>query len=130
MAEIDILMIVDVEGALSSDNLGANIYLVDNTGYLGIGREGFAELVTGAANGDTLKWSVAPVQPSGVVSIHSFGGQAVPTNINPVQDPLSQQVWESEFKTTAGPGTRYQYNATLEFEHGKLLTFDPYIQVT
>ncbi|MEO1088239.1 MAG: hypothetical protein AAFY88_28750, partial [Acidobacteriota bacterium] len=89
MTEIDILMMVDVEGALSSGNLGANIYLVDTTGYLGIGREGIAELVTVAANGDVLKWTVAPVQPSAVVSIHSFEGAAVPTHINPVQDPLS-----------------------------------------
>lgn len=129
MAEIDILMAVDVEGALSSGNLGANIFMVDTTGYAGAGNEGTDELITIASNGDTIKWTVAPIQPSGVVSIQGFSGQAVPTNINPVPDPLSPQAWEAEFKTTASTGTQYQYTCTLEFEHGKTLTFDPFLKV-
>ncbi|MEO1088240.1 MAG: hypothetical protein AAFY88_28755 [Acidobacteriota bacterium] len=129
MSEIDILMAVDVEGALSSGNLGANIYMVDSTGYAGAGNEGTDELITIAANGDTLKWTVAPIQPSGVVSIAGFSGSAVPTQINPVQDPLSPAVWEAEFKTTAGAGTQYQYTCTLAFEHGKELSFDPFLKV-
>ena len=131
MATVNVLMMVDVEGALSSGNLQNNIYLVDTNKYLGSGAEGQAELVTNLHIGDTIVWSVAPIDPGTTVSIYSFSGQAVSDRyINPVPDPLTPTVWESRFEPPGGSvGNSYQYNATLEFTNNKKLTFDPYLVV-
>lgn len=128
MATVSVLMVVDVEGALSSGDLQNNIYLVDTNKYVGSGREGQAELQTKLSSGDILQWTVSPVQPTGEVSIADLSGQAVGANvIKPQQDPATG-AWESKFNTSGGPGTSYQYTATLQFE-GKQLTFDPFLIV-
>ncbi len=126
--QVDILLAVDVEGALAHNDLGSYIFMVDTTGYAAKG-EGTNELITVAKNGTVLKWAVTPIQPEGVVSFpakNAFSGQAVPTNIDPVE---FQGIYEAEFKSVDKSGTKYQYTCTLEFEHGKTLTFDPYLQV-
>lgn len=131
MATVNVLMMVDVEGALTSGNLSSNIYLVDTNKYLGSYQEGQDELVTKLNTGDTIVWSVASVAPGDNVSIKSFSGQAYDDKyISPVQDPLSPGVWESMFEPPGGSvGTSYQYNATLEFDNQKSLTFDPFLVV-
>ena len=131
MATVNVLMMVDVEGALSSGNLNANIYLVDTNKYLGSGSEGQTELVTKLNTGDTIVWSVAPIDPGLDVSIASFSGVAINDKyISPVQDPLSPAVWESLFQPPGGSaGQSYQYNATLEMNNTKQMTFDPYLVV-
>ncbi|WP_035236749.1 alpha-pore-forming tripartite toxin MakABE regulator [Desulfobacter vibrioformis] len=131
MAQVDVLMMVDVEAALASSNLGANIYLVDTNKYLGSGSEGQNELVTKLNTGDTIVWSVASIDPGLNVTIKSFSGQAVSDKyITPVQDPLSAGVWESKFQPPGGSaGNSYQYNATLEFDNAEELTFDPFLVV-
>jgi len=131
MATVNILMMVDAEGALSSGNLSANIYLVDTNKYLGSGNEGETELITKLNNGDTIVWSVASINPGSNVTIQSFSGVAIADKyINPVQDPLSAGVWESKFQPPGGSaGQTYQYNATLLFNNKKALAFDPYLTV-
>ncbi len=131
MAKVDVLMMVDVEGALSSGNLSSNIYLVDTNKYLGSYREGQTELVTKLNTGDTVVWSVASIDPGSDVTIKSFSGTAVNDQyIAPVQDPLSAGVWESKFQPPGGSvGKSYQYNATLKFDDMKELTFDPFLVV-
>ena len=131
MATVNVLMMVDVEAALTSNNLSANIYLVDTNKYLGSGSEGQDELVTKLNTGDTIIWTVAPIDPSTNAAIESFSGGAVSDQyITPVQDPLSAGVWESLFQPPGGSvGDSYQYNATLRFNDTKNLTFDPYLVV-
>lgn len=131
MATVNVLMMVDVEGALASNNLSANIYLVDTNKYLGSGSEGQDELVTKLNTGDTIVWSVAPVAPGTNATIQSFSGQAVDAQyIAPVQDPLSAGVWEAKFQPPGGSvGQSYQYNATLLFNDTTALTFDPFLVV-
>ncbi|NQV26837.1 MAG: hypothetical protein HQ518_21005, partial [Rhodopirellula sp.] len=46
MATVNVLVAVDVEGALSSGSLGANTYMVDTNKYMGSGAEGTDELKT------------------------------------------------------------------------------------
>jgi len=129
---VDVLVVVDVEGALSSGNLNSNLYMVDTTGYLGAGREGTDELVTIIGNGQGIVWSVAPVDPATNVAIIGFGGQAIGQEINPVQLPA---IWGSPWQasTTIGPGTngtQYQYTMTLQYggPTGVTQTFDPFLQ--
>lgn len=129
MARVSVLMVVDVEGALSSGDLQNNIYLVDTHKYVGSGGEGQANLVTMLNAGDIVEWSVAPVQPDGEVTIASFSGQAVDQNIiTPRQDPTTG-AWSSRFNTSAGSGSQFSYAPTLQFEGNKTLTYDPYLKV-
>lgn len=82
MSTVDVLMMVDVEGALASGNLSENIYLVDTNGYLGSYNEGQDELSTKLHNGDTVVWSVAPIDPGTNATIASFSGTAVSDQIH------------------------------------------------
>ena len=131
MTTVNVLMMVDVEGAESSGNLSENIYLVDTNKYLGSGSEGQTELVTRLDTGDTIVWSVASIDPGADVTIESFSGTAVSDRyITPVQDPLSAGVWEAKFQPPGGSaGQSYQYNATLKFNGTKEMTFDPFLVV-
>lgn len=131
MATVNVLMMVDVEAALASGDLSANIYLVDTNKYLGSYREGQDELVTKLSIGDIIVWSVTSIAPGGNVTIDSFSGVAVNDKyIEPVEDPLNPGVWESKFQPPGGSvGQSYQYNATLKFDGQKSLTFDPYLDV-
>ncbi len=126
MSQIIVLMVVDVEAALASGNLQGNIYLVDNNGPQGSKMEGNAELQTACHDGDTIVWWVSPVDPATNVSIASFGGQAVPQNINPVSYP--DGTWHARVETNGNTGT-YQYTATLSMD-GKQMTFDPFLIVS
>lgn len=131
MAEVNVLVAVDVEGALTSGNLGANCYMVDTNKYAGSGAEGTDELKTKLNIGDVIVWSVAPIDPSTNVTIASFSGQAVSDKyITPVQNPLSPQSFEAKFEAPGGtaPNTSFQYTMTLSFE-GKEMTFDPFLVV-
>ncbi|WP_375280809.1 hypothetical protein [Pseudooctadecabacter sp.] len=131
MAQVNILMMVDVEAALASGQLGQNIYLVDTNKHLGSDREGQDELITDLHIGDTVVWSVASIDPGQNVTIESFEGTAVTDKtITPVQSPLSAGVWESKFQPPGGSvGQSYQYNATLKFNGDTSLTFDPFLTV-
>ncbi len=135
MATVDVLIVVDTEGAITSGNLGANVYLMDNQGYLGVGREGITELVTPVANADVVNFSVAPVQAGGVVAIDSFFSNpgnydhkaAIPKYLDPEKNPVTGE-WSSEFKSTDASGTKYQYSVRLIFQ-GHVMAFDPYLKL-
>ncbi|WP_035236751.1 alpha-pore-forming tripartite toxin MakABE regulator [Desulfobacter vibrioformis] len=131
MATVNVLCAVDVEGALTSNNLGANVYMVDTNKYAGSGAEGTAELKTTLNIDDIIVWTVAPIDPGTNVEIQSFSGTAVSDGyINPVQDPLSPQSFESRFEAPGGTasGSSFQYTMSLSFE-GKVMTFDPFLTV-
>lgn len=130
MKTVNVLMIVDVEGALSSGNLTENIYLVDTNKHFGSGREGQAELVTACNDGEIIVWSVTPINPGNDVQIQSFEGEIIDKKICvPKQSTLvtGEVVWSGRVESQ-GASQTYQYNCTLTFD-GKPLTFDPYLQV-
>ncbi len=130
MNNINVLMVVDVEGALASGNLTANIYLIDTNKYFGSGSEGQAELVTTCKDGQIIIWSVVPVNPGNDVHITSFEGEIITKNICKPREtelPGGEQVWSGRVESQ-GATARYQYNCTLSFD-GKNMTFDPYLNV-
>ena len=135
MATVDVLMVVDVEGALTGGNppgtgdLQDNIYLVDTNKYMGSGAEGQAELVTSLNDADTIVWSVSPVDPATNVTISSFGGTAIANgNIKPQNQGGN---WVAKFNVgpNVSAGTQYQYNATLQFDGTETLSFDPFLSL-
>jgi hypothetical protein len=125
MSNVDVLIVVDVEGALASQNLQNNVYLIDTNKFMGSYNEGGAELYTKVSNGQTVTWSVAPVDPNTSAVISSFTGQAITQNII---SPIAQAggSWSSEAFLPNPTGQQYQYSVVLGFE-GSTLPFDPFL---
>lgn len=131
MKQINVLMVVDVESALASNDLGSNIYLIDTNKYFGSGSEGQEELVTACSDGQIVIWSVASVDPGDDAEIVAFSGQIIDDNVcNPRQSnlPGGGVVWSGRVETQ-GKTQKYQYTCTLSFD-GKQLSFDPFLNVT
>jgi hypothetical protein len=126
MATVDVLIAVDVEGALASGDLQNNVYLVDTNKFLGSYTEGGSELVTVLGQGDTVVWSASPINPGNNVNINSFTGQAINVNVTPTQN--SDGSWSSKYaEAPYHSGDKFQYSVVLSFE-GKTLSFDPFLQ--
>ena len=126
MATVNVLIIVDVEGAQTS-GLQQNVYLVDTNKYMGSYNQGQVELVTVLGQGDTIIWSVAPIKPGTNVAIQAFTGQAVGVNVTPAAYPNGS--WGSIF--AAAPyvsGNQFQYSVTLNFDGAAPQTFDPFLR--
>ncbi len=127
MQTLEVLIIVNVEVALSQGNLNNCVWLIDNTGSVSTG-QGTNELTTNCYQGRKIDWSVTPVAPTSSVSITGFTGQAIPTVVNPVlvPDPGSDY-WAGTVSSTTNPG-RYQYSVTLQLEN-TTMSFDPFLNV-
>jgi len=129
MAAVEVLIAVDVAGALSSQSLNNNLYMMDTSGYLGATGEGTNELQTRVTNGEIITWSIRPIDPATNVTVQSWGGTAVASgNITPAFDQTTNS-WNAQFTPTPpyAAGQSYQYNATLQFNGGETLGFDPFL---
>ncbi|MFJ4376367.1 hypothetical protein ACIP1T_27605 [Pseudomonas japonica] len=129
--EIYVLVVVDVEGALASGDLGSNVYLVDTNKYFGSSSEGQEELITSCTDGQIVIWSVSPINPGDDAEITGFSGQIIDQKIcQPQQSTLvsGETVWSGRVESQ-GATAQYQYSCTLSFD-GKAMTFDPYLNVT
>lgn len=129
MATVNVLVAVDVEGALASGDLGGNAYMVDTNKYAGSGPEGTSNLQTHLAIGDIIVWSVVSVDPGNNVEFKGFLGKPVNEKlIDPVPMPLSPASFESKFQPPGGTasGTKFQYTISLSFE-GKVMNFAPFL---
>jgi hypothetical protein len=129
MAAVEVLIAVDVAGALSSGSLNNNIYMMDTSGYLGSTGEGTNELQTRVTNAEIITWSVRPIDPATNVTVQSWGGNAVANgNIAPAFDQTTNS-WSAQFMPTPpyAAGQSYQYNATLQFNGSETLGFDPFL---
>ena len=129
--EINVLIVVDVEAALASRDLGSNVYLIDTNKYFGSGSEGQQELVTACSDGQYLIWSVVSVDPGADAELASFQGQMVDQKVcRPAQSTLvtGETVWSGRVESQ-GVSASFQYTCTLTFD-GAPLTFDPFLNVT
>lgn len=107
------LIVVDTAGALASGSAIDNSYLVDNKGYLGSWNEGTSSLNTVCQDGQVITWSVAPVSPSGQVSITGFSGQMVSgstCNPQPLND--GSGAWSGRVEAR-GQFASFAYTVTL-----------------
>lgn len=66
---ISILVIVDVVGALASDTLDGNIYLIDNNQKNGSTDEGTDQLKTQVEVGDKILWNILPLEPEAFATV-------------------------------------------------------------
>ena len=66
---ITIVSVIDVVSALADGSLNKNIYLLDNNKAGGSTGEGTDVLFSKAKQGDTLVWSVMPIEPEVYVGI-------------------------------------------------------------
>ncbi len=134
MANVDILIAVDVAGALSANTLSGYLYMVDTNKFLGSYQQGSNELVTKLNDGDHIVWRVIGIDPATSLTIKSFSGTAISGgNImslfnNPSYNPAGC-VWEANFHAPSSQN-KVQYSMTLQFQGGKTLDFDPYLQWT
>lgn len=127
MSTVNVLIVVDVEGALASNNLSNNLYMIDTEKFMGE-LEGTNELTTNVSNGETITWAVAPVDPSTNVSINAFTGQAIGSVVTPQANSLPAGTWSSQvFLAPNSTGQKYQYSMNLQFDQGVILGFDPYL---
>ena len=131
MQTLSILVVVNVEVALSNGSLANNVWLIDNTGSVS-GSEGTAELVTDCYPGQNIQWSVVPVAPTSSVSITGFTGAAIPPSstaiINPQQaGTATNPFWEGQVSSLAASG-KSQYTLQLMLESTSM-SFDPYLDV-
>lgn len=117
---INILIIVDVEHALSNEGPPGNVWMVD-TGKFGSTQESGIDMITTANVGDTLSWFVVPIDPATASDVTwlppVFSGPAVPNNINPKPVPNTGQ-YNAQFLVPAGTpaGTKFQYNIGFQLD--------------
>lgn len=69
---VKIVALVDVLGALASNTLHQNMYLVDNNKKNGSLEEATETLKTAVEEGDTIIWNVLTMEPEAYVSIASI----------------------------------------------------------
>jgi hypothetical protein len=129
--QINVLIVVDVEGALAANDLSSNVYLIDTNKFFGSYNEGQTELVTTCSDGQVVIWSVASVNPGDDVEIVEFTGQIIEQGIcQPRQSTLvtGETVWGGRVESQ-GAKAKYQYSVTLSFD-GKAMNFDPFLNVS
>lgn len=129
MKRIQLLVIVDADGALLSRNLFNNVYMVDTSKWLGSWNEGACDLHTVCQDEQLIVWSVASISSDNQVNIKGFSGDLINKKIcNPQQQGISSDVyWEGRIETRGSFG-RFDYNIILTID-GIDLTFSPYIDV-
>lgn len=129
MRTINILVIVDSEGAIASGSLKENTYIVDTNGYEGSWNEGTSRLVTVCQDGQELSWSITSINPGNQAELVGFSGQLITSNIaKPQKQGIGgAEIWLARVQTHGDIG-EYQYQINLSLD-GKNMSFDAYIKV-
>lgn len=129
MKTLDVLIIVDALGAVSSGDLSGNVYLVDTNKYLGSWNEGQCELHSKCYDGQIIKWRVESISPDEDVNIARFTGEMITQNVcTPSQQGIEGDIfWEGRVQAR-GVLKSYQYSCILSID-GKQMTFDPFLEV-
>lgn len=130
MSSIDVLVVVDVENALGSKNLGDNVYLIDTNKHAGSGNEGQTELYTACKDGQVITWNVVGVAPSSDVTITQFLGQMVTDKICVPQQFTGPNgsYWTGRVEAQGTKGNQ-QYTMQLTMD-GNPMTFDPFLVIS
>ncbi len=128
MDTVDVLIVVDVEGALASD-LGDNVYLIDTNKYVGSGSEGQEELQTHCTDGQMIAWNVVPVAADTDVEIVGFTGQMITDGVCTPQQVTTPDgtYWEGRVEARGTTGQQ-QYSVNLTMD-GKQASFDPFLVI-
>lgn len=126
---INVLIVVDTVGALSSETLQDNVYLADNNHYLGSWGQGTNTLHTVVQNGQQINWAVAAIAPSNEVIITGFTGAMITDKICiPKESGLAQATIWSGTVQTQGDISPWGYTITLTID-AKPMSFNSLIKV-
>ncbi len=126
MKKIEILIVVDSAGALSSNNLASNVYMVDSNQWLGSWQEGTCQLHTVVEDGQLITWSSCTISPDDEVDITDFSGDMINQAICKPKT-IGDNEWEGQIQTR-GNSSRYSYVISLSV-NGKKMSFSPYMEV-
>jgi hypothetical protein len=129
MNDVSALIVIDTDGALASGSATDNAYLVDTNGFLGSWQEGSNSLHTVCQDGQTVKWSVSPVSPSGNVTITGFSGDMVSQDVcAPVAEgPVGDQFWWGRIEAQ-GQFASFAYTLTLSID-GSAMSLSSFLKV-
>ncbi len=125
---LDILIVVDVEGALAN-GLTHNVYLFDTNGNIATSRECNSELTTIVKDGTIINWRVMPIQVDNQIRIDKISGKAVDDGV--IWRPRRYGGEDCGFFQSHVKYHKeglYQYSVTLNME-GKTFTFNPFLDV-
>ncbi|SQD93961.1 MULTISPECIES: hypothetical protein [unclassified Parafrankia] len=128
MKTVNVLVVVDVEGALAG-SLGDNVYLVDTNKHFGSSGEGQEGLSTACRDGQLVAWNVVPVSPSNDVQIAEFTGQIINngTCVPKLVSTPDGDYWEGRVEARGTTGYQ-QYSLVLAMD-GTRATFDPWLLI-
>jgi len=129
MGTVSALIVVDTAGALASGSASDNAYLVDTEHFLGSWGEGSSSLHTLCEDGQVVRWSVAPVSPSGDISIIGFSGDMVSGGVcHPVAEgPPGDQYWFGRVEAQ-GQFASFAYTVTLSIS-GRQMSLNSNLKV-
>ena len=137
MATINIMIAVDVETAQSTasgQTITQGLYMIDTTGYEGT-PEGGNELSTPCNAGDTLVWTVYPINPADNIAITGFTGtctdnkpNSIFQNLGAQKTPTGVSYWTCVINNGTATGS-YQYSVTFSMS-GATYSYDPFVNVT
>ncbi|RFP17918.1 hypothetical protein D0T25_12280 [Duganella sp. BJB488] len=120
--------------ALSQQNLGNCVYMMDTNRYLGSNGAGGSELQTVCVNGQRVVWTVVSIDPNLPVAIGGFSSNgsypaAYPNMINPTAVPdTGGMVWGGNVNQA---NTQAQYSVNLLVgDDNTPMSFDPFITAT
>lgn len=129
MNRIDVLVAVDMVGALAAGTLQGYVYLVDTNKYLGSWQEGESSLNTVCQDGQLVRWSAVSVDSGNQVDIAGFSGPLVDQKVCiPAQDPLAQgTVWNGQVEAH-GAFESFPYTLAVAMD-GRSLAFSAFLKV-
>lgn len=131
---IDVLVIVDVEGALAT-KLEENVYMIDTNKHIGSGAagsqgEGQMELETACVDNQVITWRITGVSPSSNVEIKEFTGQMVEEKIctPKLYTDAEGPYWQGAVEARGTTG-RVQYSIVVVMD-GHAESFDPFLMIS
>lgn len=126
MSAVDVIIVVDTDGAASSGDLQNNVSLFEAAAGIDSQIKQYCDLTTCCKAGQTIKWKAIPKSPESAVEILDFKGQMVQGICKPTQKDIFSGIWEGQ----VSPSSKgiYQYTVDLIFD-GIRMTFNPYLMV-
>lgn len=130
MNEINILIAVNVEAALTTGDLSSNLYLINDTSSSNLGCESGPEFKTACQNGQVINWSVTSISMLNKVSITGFGGKMLNSKIcTPVEIyGINGNYWQGRVEAHGTTGS-LAYSITLSLEDSSM-TQEFYLEIS
>jgi|APDOM4702015159_1054818.scaffolds.fasta_scaffold00159_10 hypothetical protein len=127
MCEVEYLIVVDTDGAVTSRNLQGNVSIIQSSCCTLMEKEVSGELVTTCKPGQLVKWKAVPKSPDSVVEILGFKGQMVSDVCKPTQKRRFSEVWEGMVNENSNG--IFSYSIDIVFD-GIWMSLNPRMKVS